>query len=126
MKLKLGPEDLKPGMRRVKYSQIVFDTFKEEVQTAIKYVGQATFYANEETPVEIRKVIYPPAPLWMSDYIRKVQRYFIDKLDYPEDPNKPGMPVGVPDGEYPMLIEGRLDKVRIVDGGNISCCNFGE
>ncbi len=61
--------------------------------------------------------------MWMTDYIREIQRQFITVYGYAENPDKPGLPLDVPDGEYPMTIEGKLDKVRIEDG-KISCCNF--
>ncbi len=60
--------------------------------------------------------------MWMTDYIREIQRQFIEVYGFPEHPEKPGVPVNVPDGEYPMEIEGKTDYVRIEDG-NIMCCN---
>lgn len=59
----------------------------------------------------------------MTDYVREIQRQFIIVYGFKENPEKPGVPLGVPDGEYPMTISGKPDKVRIV-GGKISCCNF--
>ncbi len=61
--------------------------------------------------------------MWHTNYIQEIQKQFIKTYGYPENPAKPGVPLGVSDGEYPMTIEGQLDKVRIVDG-KISCCNF--
>lgn len=62
--------------------------------------------------------------MWMTDYIREIQKQFITVYGYPENPEMPGVPLpGVPDGEYPMTIEGKLDRVRIVNG-KINCCNF--
>lgn len=29
----------------------------------------------------------------------------------------------IPDGEYPMEIDGKVDKVKIING-TINCCNF--
>jgi hypothetical protein len=61
--------------------------------------------------------------MWMTDYIREIQRQFIAVYKFPEDPKRPGLPVGVPDGEYLMTIDGKRDWVRVVDG-TICCCNF--
>jgi hypothetical protein len=47
----------------------------------------------------------------------------IEKHGFREDPAHPGLPLDVPDGEYPMTIDGKLDHVR-VEGGKINCCNF--
>lgn len=63
--------------------------------------------------------------MWCTDYIRKIQKQFIKKYGFKENPSKPGVPMNVSDGEYPMTIKGKLDTVRIVDG-RIHCCNFGE
>ncbi len=63
--------------------------------------------------------------MWMTSYIAEIQRQMISKYGFKEDPTRPGVPMDVPDGEYPMEIEGKLDKVRITDG-KISCCNFEE
>lgn len=61
----------------------------------------------------------------MLEYIQEIQRQLIEVYNYPENQEKPGCPIGVTDGEYPMTINGKLDKVRIKDG-NIFCCNFEE
>ena len=61
--------------------------------------------------------------MWMTAYIKEIQRQFIQVLGFPENPEKPGIPMNVPDGEYPMTIEGKLDKIRIINGG-INCSNF--
>lgn len=63
--------------------------------------------------------------MWMSDYIQEIQRQLISEYGFAENPDKPGVPLDVPDGEYPMTIEGKLDRVRIVNGF-INCCNFDE
>lgn len=64
--------------------------------------------------------------MWMTSYIVAIQRQLIDQYGFPENPDRAGTILGdVPDGEYPMTIEGRLDHVRIKDG-KISCCNFDE
>ena len=60
----------------------------------------------------------------MMDYINAIKRKMIDQYGFPENPNNPGCVLGdVPDGSYPMTIDGKLDNVRIVNG-KISCCNF--
>jgi hypothetical protein len=63
----------------------------------------------------------------MLDYIQAVKRQFRDvygflpKEDYGDEVIfAEGQ---IPDGEYPMTIDGRLDKVRITKG-TIYCCNF--
>ena len=61
--------------------------------------------------------------MWMTSYIREIQRQFVSHYGFDERPDAPGVPVAVPDGEYPMMIEGKLDRVRI-QAGKISCCNF--
>jgi hypothetical protein len=63
--------------------------------------------------------------MWMTEYIQAIQRYFITELHFPENPAAPGCPLGVPDGEYPMMIDGKLDHVRI-ENDRIFCCNFKE
>ena len=57
------------------------------------------------------------------EYITEIQRQLIDKYGFEENPEKPGLPIGVPDGKYPMKIEGKIDNVT-VEGGFINCCNF--
>ena len=60
----------------------------------------------------------------MLGYIRAVQRGFIDQHGFPENPDKPGCVLGeVPDGCYPMTVDGRTDYVTIKNG-MIGCCNF--
>ncbi len=61
--------------------------------------------------------------MWMTDYITEIQRQFIAVYKFPEHPEKPGIPQDVPDGDYPMTIDGKLDNVKIVNG-LINCCNF--
>jgi len=63
--------------------------------------------------------------MWMTGYIQEIQRQLIEQYGIREDPVRPGVPLDVPDGEYPMTIEGKLDHVRI-NNGKISCCNFEE
>ena len=47
----------------------------------------------------------------MTDYVREIQRQLIAVYGYPARADMPGVPAGVPDGEYPMTIEGKLDRV---------------
>ena len=61
--------------------------------------------------------------MWMTQYISAVQKGFIEQHGFSENPEKPGIPLDVPDGEYPMEIDGKTDKVKI-ENGKINCCNF--
>lgn len=64
--------------------------------------------------------------MWMSDYIKAVKRQFRDKYKFTPSRIGPGdEPVfdTIPDGDYPMKIDGKLDRVKIING-SISCCNF--
>lgn len=61
----------------------------------------------------------------MTNYIREIKKQFRDKYHF-----KPSRMVGyeplfdfIPDGEYPMEIDGKVDKVKVVNG-KLSCCNF--
>ena len=64
--------------------------------------------------------------MWMTDYIRAVKRGLRDEHGFKpiggteEDPL-----IDPPDGEYPMTIEGKLDRV-VIENGTINCCNFDE
>lgn len=57
----------------------------------------------------------------MLQYIQEIQRQLIAVYKFPAGAN--GCPQGVPDGDYPMEIDGKTDNVKITDG-KISCCNF--
>jgi len=61
--------------------------------------------------------------MWMTEYIQEIQKLLIDKYGFERGSN--GCPQNVPDGEYPMKIDGKLDQVNIKDG-KISSCNFGK
>ena len=61
--------------------------------------------------------------MWMTDYISAIQAKLVSQYGFAERPDAPGIPIGVPDGQYPMEIAEKLDHVRIVDG-KIHCCNF--
>ena len=63
--------------------------------------------------------------MWMTDFIRQVQRNLVDDYGFPPNPDHPTMPAegSVPDGRYPMTIDGvaydievRNDKLVIHDG----------
>jgi hypothetical protein len=63
--------------------------------------------------------------VWMTDYIREIKRQFRDVYHFAPTGGTEDDPTfaSIPDGDYPMTIEGKLDWVRIA-GGKISCCNF--
>ena len=63
--------------------------------------------------------------MWCSDYIKEIKHQFYTKYKF-----KPQRIVGneycfdnIPDGNYPMKIEGKIDYVKIVNG-TIECCNW--
>ena len=54
----------------------------------------------------------------MLAYVAECQRQLIAVYGFPAKPGHPTLPDdGVPDGIYPMIIDGRLDFTRIVNGG---------
>lgn len=61
----------------------------------------------------------------MIDYINAIKRGFRDQHHFKPTGGTDDEPLfdNIPDGEYPMTIEGRLDKVTI-KVGTIDCCNF--
>jgi hypothetical protein len=60
----------------------------------------------------------------MLEYINKVKRGLIEQYGFPESTEFPGCVSGhVPDGDYPMTIDGKTDNVQIIDG-KIHCCKF--
>lgn len=63
--------------------------------------------------------------MWMTDYIRAVKRGLRDEHGFkPKDGSTQDEPLlEVPDGKYPMTIDGKVDNVCITDG-KIFCCNF--
>lgn len=63
--------------------------------------------------------------MWMTDYIREIKKQFRTKYHFKPSRMEGKEPIfdNIPDGEYPMKIEGKIDHVRITNGG-ISCCNF--
>ena len=62
--------------------------------------------------------------MWMTDYINEINRQFRDVYGFkPQLGSTRREPLtNPPDGEYPMTIDGKIDYVRIVNGG-INCCN---
>lgn len=65
--------------------------------------------------------------MWMSDYIRTIKKKFASQYHFIPSRVVNGEPCfdNIPDGEYPMTIEGRIDCVK-VSGNGISCCNFAK
>jgi len=63
--------------------------------------------------------------MWMADYSNAVRRALRDKHGFVPTGGTDDCPLfdEVPDGTYPVEIEGRIDDIKVVDG-HISCCNF--
>jgi len=59
----------------------------------------------------------------MTNYIQEIQKQLIERYNFKEDPLCPGVPMDVVDGDYPMVIDGKMDYVHVVDN-RIQCCNF--
>ena len=62
----------------------------------------------------------------MTDYIRAIRVQLRDKYNFtPIEGSTETEPLfeSIPDGEYPMEINGKTDKVR-VENGKLHCCNF--
>jgi hypothetical protein len=59
----------------------------------------------------------------MLEYISAIQRKLVSQYGFKERADAPGIPAQVPDGKYPMEIDGKLDRV-VVKNGKIHCCNF--
>jgi hypothetical protein len=64
--------------------------------------------------------------MWMTSYISEIKRQFRDVYHFIPTGGTDSEPLfdNIPAGEYPMTIEGKVDKVRITERGGISCCNF--
>ena len=60
-------------------------------------------------------------PMWMTQYIDKIQNKLVSQYGFVPDVR--GLTQQVPDGEYPMEIDGRLDRVSI-EGVMIHCGRF--
>jgi hypothetical protein len=65
--------------------------------------------------------------MWGTQYIREIKRQFHETYGFEPTEIRHGEPLfdAIPDGDYPMVIEGRRDNVRVVDG-KINCGNFDE
>lgn len=63
--------------------------------------------------------------MWMTDYIKAIKRALRDQHKIKPDGGTKDEPLfdNLPDGVYPVTIEGKLDYVEVVDG-TIDCCNF--
>lgn len=61
--------------------------------------------------------------MWMTDYVSEIQKKLVTQYGF--TPDARGLPQDVPDGQYPMTIDGKLDRVEIREG-RINCCNFEE
>ena len=61
--------------------------------------------------------------MWMTQYIREIKIQLRDKYHFTPSRVEDGEPCfeNIPDGEYPMTIDGKLDPVR-VENGRIFCC----
>mgnify|MGYP001592681393 CR=1 FL=1 len=65
--------------------------------------------------------------MWMDSYITEIGHQLRDLYKFksvPDNINKCSI-LGIPDGEYPMVIRGKLDRVCIVNG-KIDCFNFDQ
>ena len=85
---------------------------------SVETVGQVG--VNHSSAIERRR------KMWFTDYIKAIKRQFRDVYGFtPRPGSADDDPIfdNIPDGEYPMTIEGKTDKVRIENGG-INCCNF--
>ena len=65
--------------------------------------------------------------MWMTAYIREIKKQFRDTYGFTPEREIGGEPIfadgQIPEGEYPMTIDGKLDRVR-VENGKINCGNF--
>jgi len=60
----------------------------------------------------------------MLEYIRAIKHYFRDFYGFKPDREVDGEPCfAIPDGIYPMELEGKIDNVSITDD-RIHCCKF--
>lgn len=65
--------------------------------------------------------------MWMFTYIIEVKKQLRDVYDFTPSRTSGGEPCfeHIPDGDYPMKIDGKLDHVKVVSN-HISCYNFDE
>lgn len=63
--------------------------------------------------------------MWMTSYIAAVKRGLRDQHGFTPTGGADEEPLftNVPDGEYPIEINGRMDQVR-VEGDKLHVCNF--
>lgn len=63
--------------------------------------------------------------MWMTAYIKEIKKQFVSKYNFQPSRMEGDEPIfdSIPDGIYPMKIEGKIDNVKITNG-TISCCNF--
>ncbi len=65
--------------------------------------------------------------MWMTDYISAVKRGLRDSHGFVSERTVGSEPIfadgQIPDGIYPVVIEGKIDYVRIT-GNAIHCCNY--
>ena len=61
----------------------------------------------------------------MIQYIKSVKQGFRDQHGFTPSGGTDDDPLfeSIPDGDYPMTINGKTDNVKIT-GGTISCCNW--
>lgn len=52
--------------------------------------------------------------MWMTDYVNEIQKKLVIQYGFPPDARS--LPQNVPDGEYPMEINGKLESIRIKNG----------
>jgi hypothetical protein len=62
--------------------------------------------------------------MWMTSYISEIKRQFRDKYKFVPSGGTEQEPLfdSIPDGTYPMEIDGKMDYV-VIKGDSISCCN---
>lgn len=64
----------------------------------------------------------------MISYVNAIKRYFRDKYNFVPTGGTEREPLFdcIPEGEYEMEIDGKIDVVKVNRFGEISCCNFKE
>ncbi len=63
--------------------------------------------------------------LWMTNYINEIRKQLRDVYNFKPNGGNDNEPLfdNIPNGEYPMTIDGKLDNV-IVKDNKINCCNY--
>lgn len=65
--------------------------------------------------------------MWYTDYIKEIKRQLAEVYKFVPSPKSTEHEFiffdNIPDGEYPMIIEGKVDYVKIING-QIHCLNF--